>query len=113
MLDMEKIEYVVKSRMVDQKLIPLFSGKFNQDDRIWIDTEFGKLYELIFAASDYSSAKLWENHEALKNSINSLYRMICDKCGCELGAKYLTDKFCVCVTLHEYVVTLLENEKAA
>lgn len=106
LIDIEKIEEVMKNRTVNDMYLRLFNEKFNtlrSNDLVTIKSMFNEVTELVWKAGSWYSSRLTEYHAQLAESIKTMYLTITNILGYDFQANYLTQKFVVCVSFYAFI----------
>lgn len=106
LIDIEKIEEVMKNRTINDMYFRLFNEKFNNlstSDLSAIKSMFSEVNELVWKAASWYSSNLSEYHTQLADSIKTMYLAITSMLGYDFQAKYLTQKFAVCVSFYAFI----------
>ncbi|WP_373262218.1 hypothetical protein [Hungatella hathewayi] len=106
LIDIEKIEEVMKNRTINDMYFKLFNEKFNNlssRDLSAIKSMFGEVNELVWKTASWNSSRLSEYHSQLEYSIKTMYLAITNMLGYDFQATYLTQKFAVCVAFYAFI----------
>lgn len=106
LIDIEKIEEVMKNRTINDMYLRLFNEKFNNlssSDLSAIKSMFNEMTELVWKAGSWYSSRLTEYHAQLADSIKTMYLTITDMLGYDFQARYLTQKFAICVSFYVFI----------
>ena len=106
LIDIEKIEEVMKARTINDLHIRLFNKKLNNvkaADLTTIKSMFIGMNDLVWKAGSWNSSNLAQYHSSLACSINETYSKISSMLEYNFGARYLTDKFAICMSFYSYL----------
>ena len=106
LIDIEKIEQITKNRTINDMQLRLFNEKFNivkEKDLTEIRTMFKEIDTLLWKTNLWDSSFITENHKKLTMIINKLYTQISILLRYDFHAKYLTEKFSVCVSFYSFI----------